>query len=373
MLRHKSQPSIEDMGISEFRSVVFLDARTKPRAIQGACDLMNSTRRKQQISGNETLLTSAVEMFRRLGIYSKEFEPHLIAESERFFLAWADEITSQNTLARYIKECQELFKEEAQICALSSLEPLTTSKLQSRMEDILIEPRQKQLLKIDEISLLLQEDNVIALKELYNLLQRKRLGERLSIPFEAFIVKQGSNIVFDEERENDMIVRLLEFKRKLDRILEQAFETNEVLGHTLREAFETFINKPKRSSMTWGTDNPKPGEMIAKYVDIILKGGKKAIPGNLSSTGTSEKRPTDQDMEMSSEDEDVEITKQLDQVLDFFRFVHGKAVFEAFYKRDLARRLLLGRSSSADAEKSMLTRLKSGKLVCASGCTFELI
>ena len=60
-------------------------------------------------------------------------------------------------------------------------------------------------------------------------------------------------------------------------------------------------------------------------------------------------------------DEDTEITRSLDQVLDLFRFVHGKAVFEAFYKRDLARRLLLGRSASSDAEKSMLVRLKSGK------------
>jgi cullin-4 len=35
-------------------------------------------------------------------------------------------------------------------------------------------------------------------------------------------------------------------------------------------------------------------------------------------------------------------------------------VFEAFYKKDLARRLLMGRSASADAERSMLSRLKTG-------------
>jgi hypothetical protein len=40
--------------------------------------------------------------------------------------------------------------------------------------------------------------------------------------------------------------------------------------------------------------------------------------------------------------------------------VQGKAVFEAFYKNDLARRLLMGRSASDDAEKSMLERLKRG-------------
>ena len=38
----------------------------------------------------------------------------------------------------------------------------------------------------------------------------------------------------------------------------------------------------------------------------------------------------------------------------------GKDVFEAFYKKDLARRLLLGKSASVDAEKSMLSKLKQG-------------
>ena len=38
--------------------------------------------------------------------------------------------------------------------------------------------------------------------------------------------------------------------------------------------------------------------------------------------------------------------------------MQGKDVFEAFYKRDLAKRLLLGRSSSTDAEKLMIGKLK---------------
>jgi hypothetical protein len=41
-----------------------------------------------------------------------------------------------------------------------------------------------------------------------------------------------------------------------------------------------------------------------------------------------------------------------------FRFIHGKDVFEAFYKKDLAKRLLVGKSASVDSEKSMLSKLK---------------
>ena len=39
----------------------------------------------------------------------------------------------------------------------------------------------------------------------------------------------------------------------------------------------------------------------------------------------------------------------------------GKDVFEAFYKKDLAKRLLIGKSASVDAEKSMLSKLKQGE------------
>jgi len=35
-------------------------------------------------------------------------------------------------------------------------------------------------------------------------------------------------------------------------------------------------------------------------------------------------------------------------------------VFEAFYKKDLAKRLLVGKSASFDAEKAMLLKLKQG-------------
>ena len=49
--------------------------------------------------------------------------------------------------------------------------------------------------------------------------------------------------------------------------------------------------------------------------------------------------------------------------------LQGKDVFEAFYKKDLAKRLLLGRSASNDAEKAMITKLKAE---CGSQFTTKL-
>lgn len=368
------------MGVTEFRIYVFSDAVLKPRILQGACDLFREAREGDAVVDQKSLqdpfevsrddrerskssetdspLRKAVDMFRALGVYTKDFEPKLLGESQNYFLAWGQQ-NSPRSLAEYVEGSQKLIDLEVQRCELFGLGATTRRTLETYLEDILVELRQGKLIEISEVSVLLEKNAVDVLRQLYSLLQRKCLGEKLKPAFEAYIIKQGSNIVFDEKREHEMVIRLLQFKKQLDHVLQNSFKLHEGLGHALREAFEVFINKSKRSNMTWGTDNPKPGEMIAKYVDVILRGGVKAIPSNDSVKVDKERN--EGDVNVSSDDEDSEIAKQLDHVLALFRFVHGKAVFEAFYKKDLARRLLLQRSASADAEKSMLTRLRSGR------------
>jgi cullin 3 len=48
----------------------------------------------------------------------------------------------------------------------------------------------------------------------------------------------------------------------------------------------------------------------------------------------------------------------LDKTITVFRYLTDKDVFERYYKGHLAKRLLLGRSVSDDAERGMLAKLK---------------
>ncbi len=58
--------------------------------------------------------------------------------------------------------------------------------------------------------------------------------------------------------------------------------------------------------------------------------------------------------------------QEIDQVLDksmvLFRFLQEKDVFERYYKQHLVKRLLLNKSISDDAEKSMITKLKVNRV-----------
>ena len=362
LLHSASSPSIDEMGIRQFRINVFMPEALKSKILRGACDLVDADRNGNEAARNDRLYRDAIKMFHSLAVYLEFFEPRLKAESQQYYLSWAERTVSTTDLSGFVESCVKLIEHEMRRCDDFGLDQTTKKALEQYLEDILVDERQARLLVVEDIGDLLAKARPDTTSQLYSLLQRRRLGEKLRPAFEAFIVKHGSEIVFDEEREQEMVMRLLEFKKKLDSILEQSFQRHEALGHSLREAFESFINKSNRSNMTWGTDNPKPGEMIAKYVDMVLKGGTRAIRTSGVGTEDAPKAPDNENQEGESEDEDIEIGKQLDQVLALFRFVHGKAVFEAFYKRDLARRLLLGRSASSDAEKSMLTRLKSGML-----------
>lgn len=307
------------------------------------------------------MFSRTVAMFYDMHVYTQHFEPRMLEFSQTFVMEFADRSSADQTLPEYVKSAQSLMEREIARVELFRLDGSTKRDLLTLLEDHLISRKESKLTNQDEFADLLEDNAVEDLERLFTLLERRKLGVNLRPAFMKWIEDTGTAIVFEEKEQDNMVVKLLTLKRQLDKIWKASFHRSSALGHGLREAFETFMNKTKKSNTTWNTDNSKPGEMIAKYVDMLLRGGAKAIPAQLSrKTERAVEADAEEDNEDVVFDEDTEVNNQLDQVLDLFRFVHGKAVFEAFYKKDLARRLLMGRSASADAERSMLSRLKTG-------------
>jgi cullin 3 len=135
---------------------------------------------------------------------------------------------------------------------------------------------------------------------------------------------------------------LLDLKDKYDRLLTTAFLNDKNFQHAINQAFEYFINL-----------NNKSPEFISLFIDEKLKKGLKG---------------------MSEE----EVDQVLNKVMMLFRlvprpsslhtfvnkergdrFLQEKDVFEKYYKQHLAKRLLLSRSVSDDAERNMIAKLKT--------------
>jgi cullin-4 len=319
------------------------------------CDLVEYDRTNQEDVFDATLLRDSVAMMHIFGIYGKSFEPRFLEFSAEYFEKFVRD-RSNTGIKDYISACDKLLAREALRCDTYNFDSTTKRMLLDKAHTILVEQCTGVLLDTVGISKLIDANAIGSLKALYSLLSLSKIQVQLKVPWETHIKAVGSSIVGDKEKGDDMVVRLLELKRSLDVIIRDAFDKDEAFIFTLREAFDKFIND-RKLTQTWANGNSKVGEMIAKYIDMLLRGGLKAVPRSLA-FDAKDRDAAEKQGQASTGDEDAELDRQLEQGLELFRFIEGKDVFEAFYKKDLARRLLMARSASQDAERNMLAKLK---------------
>ncbi|KAL7747279.1 hypothetical protein RI367_007333 [Sorochytrium milnesiophthora] len=126
---------------------------------------------------------------------------------------------------------------------------------------------------------------------------------------------------------------VLELQDKSNHMLEACFAHDKSFQTALNDSFVTFVNK-----------NTKAAEYVSLYIDEHLKKGIK-----------------------DKSERDIE--QVLDKSVGLFRFLTEKDAFERYYKQHLAKRLLLGRSVSDEAERGMVQRLK---IECGTQYTSKL-
>lgn len=116
-----------------------------------------------------------------------------------------------------------------------------------------------------------------------------------------------------------------------------AFNNDSGFVASLDKACGKFINN--NSVTRKANASSKSPELLAKYCDHLLK--------------KSSKNP-----------EEAELEDTLNQVMVVFKYIEDKDVFQKFYSKMLAKRLVQHMSASDDAEASMISKLKQA-------CGFE--
>ncbi|KAL2257966.1 hypothetical protein VTK26DRAFT_8899 [Humicola hyalothermophila] len=355
-----ARQGINEMGIALFRTAVFGSSKEATvskqgaRVLQAVCGGVAYLRRGDP-RADGALVKEAITVLRLCGVYGKYFESMFLVESHRYFEHFAAEMSATYGLKDYIGVVEKLLDNEAARCDTFNFESTTKRQLLDDAHHTLIHRYSAKLLDSGSVARLLDAGDVESMRALYELLKLSGLQKRLKGPFEQYIRETGAGIVSDTTRQDEMVVRLLELRRMLDLMIRDALSKDEVFTYALRESFSHFVNERKNLSSS-GTS--KVGEMIAKHLDMLLRGGLKTLPKSLLSDN-KDKADAEMSGLASTGDEDAELDRQLDHCLELFRFIDGKDVFEAFYKKDLARRILLGRSASQDAERSMLSKLKN--------------
>ncbi|XP_058845354.1 cullin-4B [Acipenser ruthenus] len=320
VLQNSMLPSIWDMGLELFRFYIISDQKVQNKTIDGILLLIERERSGEAIG--RSLLRSLLSMLSDLQIYQDSFEQRFLEETNRLYAAEGQRLMQEHEVPDYLHHVSKRLEEEADR-VITYLDQSTQKPLIATVEKQLLGEHLTATLQ-KGLNHLLDENRIQDMSLLYQLFSRVRGGVQVLLQHWIEYIKAfGSTIVINPEKDKTMVQELLDFKDKVDHIIDICFLKNEKFVNAMKEAFETFINKRPN----------KPAELIAKYVDSKLRAGNK-------------------------EATDEELEKMLDKIMIIFRFIYGKDVFEAFYKKDLAKRLLVGKSASVDAEKSMLSKLK---------------
>uniref|UniRef100_A0A671Q7Y7 Cullin-4B-like n=1 Tax=Sinocyclocheilus anshuiensis TaxID=1608454 RepID=A0A671Q7Y7_9TELE len=284
VLQNSMLPSIWDMGLELFRFYIISDLKVQSKTIDGILLLIERERSGEAV--DRSLLRSLLSMLSDLQIYQDSFEQRFLEETNRLYAAEGQRLMQEREVPAYLHHVNKRLEEEADR-VITYLDQSTQKPLIATVEKQLLGEHLTAILQ-KGLNNLLDENRIQDLSLLYQLFSRVRGGVQVLLQHWIEYIKAfGSTIVINPEKDKTMVQELLDFKDKVDHIIDVCFMKNEKFVNGMKEAFETFINKRPN----------KPAELIAKYVDSKLRAGNK-------------------------EATDEELEKMLDKIMIIFRFIY---------------------------------------------------
>ncbi|THG92768.1 hypothetical protein EW026_g8250 [Hermanssonia centrifuga] len=314
---------------------------------------------------NRSAVKGCVDVLRELKeipdgptIYRRDLEPAILRESETFYKTEGERLLEICDAPEYLQRVESRFDSEDSRTN-HYLSSHTTNPLRKILERNLLTPHLWTIMNMPNSGLdaMVDSDRLEDLSRLYRLFIMVPTGlPALKKALRDSVIRRGQELNISsalaegvdlaEDEPDDIkgkgkakarpansgaqtlqlalkwVEDVLALKDKCDGIWMKAFQSDREVESGLNEAFETFINK-----------NDKAPEFISLFIDDNLKKGLKGKT-------------------------DAEVDAVLDKTIIVFRYLTDKDVFDRYYKGHLAKRLLLGRSVSDDAERGMLAKLK---------------
>lgn len=275
-----------------------------------------------------------------LDVYKEYFEKPFLEATAAYYDNESKQFLAENSVVEYMKKAEARLEEEKERVPLYLLNEIM-SPLMRTCEQALITNHSGALR--EEFQILLDHDRQEDLGRMYKLLARIPDGlDPLRNRFETHVRKAGLAAVEKVASEGDnlepkvYVEALLEVHTQYQDLVNRAFNGESEFVRSLDNACREFVN---RNKVCKSGSNKSP-ELLAKYTDTLLK-------------KSSAKMTEEDDME-----------KLLTQIMTVFKYIEDKDVFQKFYSRMLAKRLVQTSSASDDAETSMISKLKEA-------CGFE--
>lgn len=331
--------SLWDMGLQQFRQAFATASDVESKTVSSLLGLINNERDGEAI--DHSRVRSLVRMFSAINTYDECFLRPFLESTSNYYRAESERLISEFDTPVYLRHVEQRLSAERER-ASQSLDVCSVAPLISLVETRLITDHVQTILS-KGFDTMCDERRKEDLGRCFKLFERASLqkaeeqtsAHELMLQYMlSYVERAGLDIVNDVEKDSDMVQELLRLKARVDDLIESSFGGSDMFKNTAKRAFETFVNAREN----------KPAELIARFLDGVLRTGNKSYS-------------------------EEELENILDRVLNLFKFINGKDVFEAFYKRDLSKRLLHDKSASHDLEKTMISKLKAE---CGSSFTSKL-
>jgi len=303
---------------------------------------------------NTILISGAIDCYVQLGInenepsiswsnfsvYKEYFSVRFLEETKNYYSKESFEFLQKNSVTEYMRKCETRLAEENKR-VITYLNEVTKPELDQCVETQLISNNLE--LFYSEFQRLLNDNKNEDLARMYQLVNRVPNGlDELKKLLEQHIAEQGRDAI---ERCGDAALNdpklyvstILEVHKKYSQLTSISFSNDPGFVAALDKACRQFINKNKVTDDAKNSN--KSPELLVKYCDLLLK--------------KSSKNP-----------EDAELDELLNSIMIVFKYIDDKDVFQRYYSRYLAKRLVNNASASEYAEEAMISKLKQA-------CGFE--
>ncbi|KXX77857.1 Cullin-1 [Madurella mycetomatis] len=343
----KSTYDTYTLHLVRWRDVLFTQVSSK--VMDAVLKLVEKQRNGETIECNQ--IKQVVESFVSLGldegdfskttldVYRFHFERPFLEATKVYYQNESKQFVAENSVVEYMKKAEARLDEEEERVKIY-LHADIAIPLKKACNQVLIADHSNILR--DEFQVLLDNDREEDMARMYSLLSRIPDGlDPLRTRFETHVRNAGlaavAKVALDADKLEPKIYvdALLQIHTQYQGLVKRAFNDEPEFTRSLDNACREFVN---RNDVCKSGSNKSP-ELLAKYTDILLR---------KSSTGV----------------EDAELENTLVQIMTVFKYIEDKDVFQKFYSRMLARRLVHSSSSSDDAETSMISKLKEA-------CGFE--
>ena len=337
-VKHHSLPTLSQAGLRCFKTNIYDEMKSDTTG--AIINLINDEREGAII--DKGLVKSIVELYENMGMgsldsYTADLEEPLLNSTREYYAKKREDWINDSTPDYLIKAEEALEKERKRVA--DYLNPASETKLLRVVEEEILEKVEMVLLEKETSGCraLLQNDKSEDLQRMFRLFSRLENGlNPMASILQNFISSMGDDVINrrqarldgGEKDKNDdprFVKALIALHEKYLGVVRTDFAGHSLFQKALKDAFVEIVNK--------NVGQYTNAELMSTFCDRILKSGGEKLS-------------------------EAEVEESLDRIVQLFSYLTDKDMFAEIYRNQLAKRLLSQRSTSDDAEKLMIAKLK---------------